>query len=50
MSSWLSVLAAVMAALCVGCGTGWGDGEASRGPAECVARGGLAPSRMVSNQ
>ena len=41
MSLWLSVLGGVMAALCVGCGTGWGDEEASRRPAECVVRGGL---------
>jgi lysophospholipase L1-like esterase len=30
-----------MAVLCVGCGTGWGDGEGSRLPAECAVRGGL---------
>ena len=41
MGVWLSVLGGVMAALCVGCVTGWGDREGSRVPAECVVRGGL---------
>jgi hypothetical protein len=41
MGLWLSVLGGVMGAPCVGCGTGWGDEEASRVPAECVVRGGL---------
>jgi len=41
MGLWPSVLGCVMAALCISCGTEWGDEEASCLPAECVVRGGL---------